>query len=101
MGRYQAVAAKQIDQRQGLYDGRRHQRQHDDMAVKGFAFYGGARHGVGIEKNDYGDDNGRGERNIETVPQGVEGVSSGEILGEIGQGEIGQAEFSSFKKAQL
>ena len=101
MRRNQAVAAEQINQRQGLNNGGCHQRQHDDIPEKGLSADRRSGHRIGIKENNNGYDNGSGERYIQAVPQCSEGICSGEIFLEIHQGEIGQRKLSAFEKTHL
>ena len=101
MGRNQAIAAEQINQRQGLNNGGRHQRQHDDIAEKSLSAHRRSGHGIREKENNNRDDNRGERRHIQTVPQRSQGVCRGEIFLKIGQGEIGQGELAAFEKTHL
>ncbi len=101
MRRDQAITAEQINQRQRLNNGRCHQRQHDDIAEKGFSAHRRSGHRISVKENNNRDDNRGGKRHIQAVPQRSQGIRRGEIFLKICQGEIGQAELAAFEKTQL
>ena len=101
MRRNQAIAAEQINQRQGLNNRGCYKGQHDDIPEKGLSAHRRSGHGISVKENNNRDDNGSDERYVQTVPQRSYGICCGEIFLEIRQGEIGQAELAAFEKAHL
>ena len=101
MGRNQAIAAEQVNQRQRLHNGRRHQRQHDDVTEKGLSADRCAGHRIRVKENNNRDDNRGGNRHIQTVPQRSQSICGGEIFLKICQGKICQSEFAALEKAHL
>ncbi len=83
MGGNQPVAAEEINQCQGLHDGRGHQRHHDNISEKSFVGDGGSRQGIGKKENYNSNNNSSNTRYIKAMPQGSECVCSGKVLLEI------------------
>ena len=71
MGRNQAISAEQVNQCQGLNNGRGHQRHHDDIPEKGLSGNRCSSHGIGIKEYNDRNDNRSGERYIQTMPECV------------------------------